>query len=421
MTAVMVVLGMPAAFAEDSSIPLVAIAPAVLENTVSIDKSAVAPADAISARSESAPPQSAPSSQAAIENSVPTTSSIPPATANVPAAAPEKPAPTPEITAIPATEAAKPVVEVAPPPLPPTPAELLKLIGKDRIKAEKCLANAVYFEARGEPLRGQIAVAQVVLNRVFSPYYPKDVCGVVYQNADHHLACQFTFACDGKSKAVNERGAWGRAQRVAKQALDGKVWIAAVAKSTHYHAYWVSPSWVAEMKKMFRYGVHTFYRPQRWGDGAQEAGWVQAPLPILNPKQQQPASNQPKPQATNDKPQTLPASIQVTAAPPSTQAKTLPSNVQAKASPINTQAKVSPPAAQAKIGLAKVDAKSLPTVAQSKLTPKIAQARLSPTKQQPKDLPASNSAKRPTSNVQTKALPANFLAKPAQKQKVSSN
>lgn len=171
-----------------------------------------------------------------------------------------------------------------PPPPPPTPAELLRLTGKERAKAERCLANAVYFEARGEPLRGQVAVAQVVLNRVFSPYYPNDVCSVVYQNADRHLACQFTFACDGKSKAITDRRAWWRAQRVARLMLDGKVWLAAVAKSTHYHANYVSPAWTSEMRRTFRYGVHLFYRPYRWGEGEKELGWVEAPLPVLKPK-----------------------------------------------------------------------------------------------------------------------------------------
>ena len=91
-------------------------------------------------------------------------------------------------------------------PKPPlSPAQRLELQGKDYDKAEKCLAQAIYFEARNEPARGQQAVAQVVLNRVFSPYYPKDVCSVVYQNAHRHLSCQFTFACDGKPEAVNEQ------------------------------------------------------------------------------------------------------------------------------------------------------------------------------------------------------------------------
>ena len=132
---------------------------------------------------------------------------------------------------------------------PRSPAERLALTGTARAKAEKCLANAVYFEARGESVRGQIAVAQVVMNRVFSPFYPNDVCGVVYQNSGRHLACQFTFACDGIPDIVTEPDAWERAKRIAHDMLDGKLWMPEVSKSTHYHAYWVHPSWVTEMKK----------------------------------------------------------------------------------------------------------------------------------------------------------------------------
>ena len=156
---------------------------------------------------------------------------------------------------------------------PKSPAERLGLAGKEREKQEKCLANAVYFEARGEPLRGQIAVAQVVMNRVFSPFYPKTVCGVVYQNAHRHLACQFTFACDGVPDVVTEPDAFARAKRIAADMLDGKLWMPEVAKSTHYHAYWVHPDWVNEMKKIYRLGVHTFYRPRNWGDGSDEPTW----------------------------------------------------------------------------------------------------------------------------------------------------
>jgi Cell Wall Hydrolase len=161
---------------------------------------------------------------------------------------------------------------------PHSPAERLALTGIARAKAEKCLANAVYFEARGESVRGQIAVAQVVMNRVFSPFYPNDVCGVVYQNAHRHLACQFTFACDGIPDIVTEPDAWARAKRISRDMLDGKLWMPEVAKSTHYHAYWVHPSWVGEMKKMFKLGVHTFYRPRNWGDGSDEPKWGDAKL-----------------------------------------------------------------------------------------------------------------------------------------------
>lgn len=159
---------------------------------------------------------------------------------------------------------------------PHSPAERLGLDGASRAKAEKCLANAVYFESRGEPVRGQIAVAQVVMNRVFSPFYPKTVCEVVYQNAHRHNSCQFTFACDGIPDIVTEPDAWERAKRIARDMLDGKLWMPEVAKSTHYHAYWVHPSWVGEMKKLYSLGVHSFYRPRNWGDGSDEPTWGDA-------------------------------------------------------------------------------------------------------------------------------------------------
>ncbi len=169
------------------------------------------------------------------------------------------------------------VTAVLPPPAPgappPSPAQRLHLNPKEFARAEKCLATAIYFESRGEPERGQEAVAQVVMNRVFSGFYPNDVCAVVYQNAERHLSCQFTFACDGRSKVINERGAWARANRIAKATLNGEIYVPEVAKSTHYHAIYVHPNWVGEMKKMVRYGIHNFYRPLAWGNGAEEPTW----------------------------------------------------------------------------------------------------------------------------------------------------
>ncbi|CCE10458.1 conserved hypothetical protein [Bradyrhizobium sp. STM 3843] len=155
-----------------------------------------------------------------------------------------------------------------------TPAERLGLFDdKVRAKSEKCLAEAVYFESRGEAVRGQIAVAQVVLNRAFSGYYPTTVCGVVYQNKYRHYACQFTFACDGTPDVIREPDMWERARKIAKAMLDGQIWLPEVGKSTHYHAYWVRPSWVSEMKRMYKFGVHTFYRPKAWGDGSDAPSW----------------------------------------------------------------------------------------------------------------------------------------------------
>jgi Cell Wall Hydrolase len=155
-----------------------------------------------------------------------------------------------------------------------SPAQRLGLAGKARAKAEKCLADAVYFEARGEPLKGQEAVAQVVMNRVFSGYYPSNVCGVVYQNASHYLACQFTFACEGKDLSrIDEPDMWAQAKRIARDTLDGKIWLADIGHATHYHAYWVHPSWVHEMTRLHKLGVHTFYRPRAWGKGNDEPVW----------------------------------------------------------------------------------------------------------------------------------------------------
>jgi hypothetical protein len=154
-----------------------------------------------------------------------------------------------------------------------SPAQRLRLEGPARAKAEKCLANAIYFESRSEPVRGQIAVAQVVLNRTFSGYYPNDICGVVYQGSHRHLSCQFTFACDGIPDVVTEQTQWDRAVRIAKAALDGKIWLPDVGRATHYHASYVYPYWVRSMRRLQKIGLHSFYRPRRWGDGADAPSW----------------------------------------------------------------------------------------------------------------------------------------------------
>jgi Cell Wall Hydrolase len=177
------------------------------------------------------------------------------------------------------------------------PAQRLGLEGKQRARAEKCLADAVYFEARGEPLRGQEAVAQVVMNRVFSGYYPNNVCGVVYQNAGRYLACQFTFACGHKNlDRIDEPDMWVQAKQIAKDTLDGKIWLQDIGHATHYHAYWVRPSWVHEMTKLYRLGVHTFYRPRAWGNGGDEPSWA-AP-----PNKPEDGAAKPEAEATPEKP-----------------------------------------------------------------------------------------------------------------------
>ncbi len=153
------------------------------------------------------------------------------------------------------------------PSLMESPAHRLGLEGNARAHAEKCLSEAIYFEARGEPYQGQEAVAQVVMNRVFSGYYPHDVCGVVFQAKYRHPICQFSFACEGKNlNHIEEPDMWEQAKEIAKHELDGKIWLADIGHATHYHAYWVHPSWVHEMVRLYKLGVHTFYRPRAWGD-----------------------------------------------------------------------------------------------------------------------------------------------------------
>lgn len=154
---------------------------------------------------------------------------------------------------------------------PRSPAERLALSGKSFERAQRCLTSAVYFESRGEAVRGQIAVAQVIMNRVFSPFYPDDVCGVVHQR--NGRGCQFSYNCDGIPNVVTEPSAWERAKHIAHDMLVGKLWMPEVAKATHYHAYWVRPDWVNEMTKISTLGVHAFYRPRAWGDGSDEPTW----------------------------------------------------------------------------------------------------------------------------------------------------
>ncbi|SMH41118.1 Cell wall hydrolase CwlJ, involved in spore germination [Mesorhizobium australicum] len=125
---------------------------------------------------------------------------------------------------------------------------------------QKCLATAIYFEARGESLRGQAAVAQVVLNRVRNPTYPGTVCGVVYQNSNWRNRCQFSFACDGIPDRVLSPAAYKTAEEIAMAVTAGKIFIEEVGSSTHYYAQYVSPRWARSMEKMKKIGLHIFYR-----------------------------------------------------------------------------------------------------------------------------------------------------------------
>lgn len=120
-----------------------------------------------------------------------------------------------------------------------------------------CLADAIYYEARGETPEGQAAIAQVVLNRVRHPNFPKSVCGVVFQSAGDD--CQFSFACNGSMNRPKEAAAWSRAERIAARALSGVV-MTQVGEATSFHAASVSPGWGPGLMRVAQVGLHVFYR-----------------------------------------------------------------------------------------------------------------------------------------------------------------
>ena len=142
----------------------------------------------------------------------------------------------------------------------------------DKIKAvlnprnieERCLARAVYFEARSESQWGQLAVATVVLNRVRAPRYPSTICGVVYQGASHSNACQFSFACDGQPDIPKQGRAWDSALAIAGLALandnNSEDWLMrTISAATHYHADYVTPGWSKSLQRLTKIGHHIFY------------------------------------------------------------------------------------------------------------------------------------------------------------------
>jgi spore germination cell wall hydrolase CwlJ-like protein len=134
----------------------------------------------------------------------------------------------------------------------------------DASRALLCLTQAVYYEAGYEPVAGRRAVAQVVLNRLRHPAFPKSVCGVVYQRSASNI-CQFTFVCDGALNRAPELGAWRQARDIAEAALDGYV-ERSVGEATHYHADYVAPRWAPLLTKVSQIGAHIFYRwPGAWG------------------------------------------------------------------------------------------------------------------------------------------------------------
>ncbi len=156
-------------------------------------------------------------------------------------------------------------------------------------RALTCLTQAVYYEAGFEPASGRRAVAQVVLNRMRHPAFPKSVCGVVYQR-NATPVCQFSFVCDGSLTRAPAAGAWAEARRIAAAALAGAV-EPSVGSATHYHADYVAPRWAPLLAKITKIGAHIFYRwPGAWGQvGAFTGRYIGEPAdpsalrPVLRP------------------------------------------------------------------------------------------------------------------------------------------
>ncbi|GGH21981.1 hypothetical protein GCM10010973_06950 [Cribrihabitans marinus] len=123
----------------------------------------------------------------------------------------------------------------------------------------RCLAEALYFEARGETVKGQFAVAEVIMNRVKSTRFPSTLCGVIRQGTGRKYQCQFTYTCDGAKEVIREKKAFERVSKVARATIDG-VSGNLTDGATHYHTTAVRPRWSRVYEKTARIGVHIFYR-----------------------------------------------------------------------------------------------------------------------------------------------------------------
>ena len=141
-----------------------------------------------------------------------------------------------------------------------------------RARALSCLAAAIHYEAAGESDDSQAAVAQVVLNRLRHPSYPKSVCAVVFQGSERATGCQFSFTCDGAMARMPLPASWARARAAAAAALTGRV-MPAVGWATHFHTQWVVPYWRSSLRKAAVIGAHIFYTmPPPWDAAARFAG-----------------------------------------------------------------------------------------------------------------------------------------------------
>ncbi|MEL6683930.1 MAG: cell wall hydrolase [Pseudomonadota bacterium] len=123
----------------------------------------------------------------------------------------------------------------------------------------QCLAEALYFEARGESVRGMFAVGEVIMNRVDSNSYPDTLCNVINQGTGRKYACQFTYTCDGKPETISEPRSWERVGKVARMLIDGAPRVL-TGGATHYHTKAVNPSWAQRYPRTAEIGYHYFYR-----------------------------------------------------------------------------------------------------------------------------------------------------------------
>lgn len=130
---------------------------------------------------------------------------------------------------------------------------------KFKAQEHRCLAEAVYYEARSETKSGQKAVAEVVQNRVKSKHYPNTICGVVYQGAERSTGCQFSFTCDGSTMKEPHGKHWEQSKAVAALNITGGV-NPFTERSTHYHTVAVNPHWSGNLRPTKQIGYHKFYR-----------------------------------------------------------------------------------------------------------------------------------------------------------------
>ena len=123
----------------------------------------------------------------------------------------------------------------------------------------KCLSEALYFEARGEQIEGQIAVADVIINRKNSNRFPSTICGVVSEGSHKKHACQFSYNCDGKLELIYDKKTYSRIAKLSSMILNG-AFSDVTNGATFFHASEVSPSWSKKFKKTRKIGRHIFYK-----------------------------------------------------------------------------------------------------------------------------------------------------------------